>query len=496
MFLGPSVCSILGQLHVRTLCLGVRTSRMSTRRCRRRFSRLWSLLATSSLASTSAAQIKSDTVIDCFRYLENIAWKPVDVSPEVAAAEEVAASKRVGILRERCCSDMSNTDVRDSSVCFNPTYTREICCAEKGENPPSQDVHPSHAAPLDELIRQFLSFSSTEWGVLHEGLRPLFSLGSPKPVREISVPLRPLRGRDGKFSRWLNGSFLLRQDLRLECEHFGECLLFLFVRLFRRLMDAALLPLRDPWEVLSVDYDRRDYLHGAVLPMLVTHHRSWNAEGHELVLERLMVARFALAVRSDVTRAFPSGCLCLDWQDRVYGKLFDVLCSAGIDEIRYEGDGTQMRSEAIRGGQSFIVDIHKADRLVPAERYGFVVCFFVFEHLHNPWLAFEQLFRLVAPGGFVAWAAPHFSQVHSTRTTGDYWRFTPQGATMLATKAGFKVRRTWAPGHRELIAGYYFGMQAPYWSDEEIFREEPSPSWPLLVHLLLQRPTSSGEHGQ
>lgn len=467
---------------------------MFTHRCLHWCSPSLFLLAALTVAFTIAAKIRSSTVIDCFRYLEVDPWKPVDVTPEVAQAEKEAATKRTELLRERCCVDATNTDVGDSSFCFNPVYNREICCAQDRDETHKREVKPSHTTELDELIRRFLSFSSLEWGVLREGLISLFSLGAPKPVPELSVPLRPLRGRNGKVSNRLNGSFLLRQDLRLECEHFGECLQFLFVRLFQRLMDAGLLPLRDPWEVLSVDYDRRDYLHGAVLPMLVTHHRSWNVEGHELVLERLMVARFALAVRGDVTRAFPSGCLCLDWQPREYGKLFGALCAAGIDEIRYEGEGTRMRSEDIRGGQSFVVDLHKADHLVPPEQYGFVICFFVFEHLRDPWLAFEQLFRLVAPGGFVAWAAPHFSPVHSTTVTDDYWRFTPQGATMLATKAGFTVRRTWAPGHRELIAGYYLGMQAPYWNDEEIFREDPSPSWPLLVHLLLQRPLSPGRN--
>merc|ERR1711879_545618 len=112
----------------------------------------------------------------------------------------------------------------------------------------------------------------------------------------------------------------------------------------------------------------------------------------------------------------------------------------------------------------------------------------VFEHIRRPHVAMEQLFRLLAPGGYVTWGAPLFSEVHGSPD--DYFRYTPHGANALAVDAGFRVELMYAPGSLRELAGYHLGMTAPYWRKEDLLGDAGT-SWPLQVYMLLRKPGPS-----
>ena len=69
------------------------------------------------------------------------------------------------------------------------------------------------------------------------------------------------------------------------------------------------------------------------------------------------------------------------------------------DVLTYFGDGhAQLREHADNEKRDFFLDIHIADQVVPENSTGLVICSQVFEHLLKPWLAMQQLFRLLGPG--------------------------------------------------------------------------------------------------
>jgi len=149
--------------------------------------------------------------------------------------------------------------------------------------------------------------------------------------------------------------------------------------------------------------------------------------------------------------------------------------------------GAPQVAEGQAGSRRYLGDIHVADAVVPADSMGIVLCTQVFEHLRRPHIAMGQLFRAVAPGGFVVWSAPMFSELHGAPQ--DYFRYTLPGAAVLAEDAGFLVVSSWAPGGLRELAGYLLGMTAPYWDRAELLRESDA-HWPLQVYMLLQKPRS------
>jgi len=66
-------------------------------------------------------------------------------------------------------------------------------------------------------------------------------------------------------------------------------------------------------------------------------------------------------------------------------------------------------------------------------------CCSVLEHTRAPWTVFDELFRILRPGGRVILSVPFIFYLHGAPE--DYFRFTRHGVTMLAEKAGFQVER-------------------------------------------------------
>lgn len=65
-----------------------------------------------------------------------------------------------------------------------------------------------------------------------------------------------------------------------------------------------------------------------------------------------------------------------------------------------------------------------------------VLCSEVMEHLYKPWLAIEEMYRLLKDDGWVVITTLFSFPVHGYPD--DYWRFSPSCMTRLLEDAGFK----------------------------------------------------------
>lgn len=233
---------------------------------------------------------------------------------------------------------------------------------------------------------------------------------------------------------------------------------------------------------------RDDYLFGVQVKMRMDND-GWGPKGHEHTFERQQLAHFLRRVTNQVRPVdMPPERRCLEWDSGSYSRHYFRQHCDYIDVITYMGDGqATMRETADKSKRDYFVDIHIADAAIPANSTGIVVCTQIFEHLRNPPVAMQQLFRLLAPGGYLAWSAPLFSEVHGAPQ--DYWRFTPSGAQMLAEDAGFTVLDLYAPGNLQETAGYLLGLTAPYWKVDNVL-EDGASTWPLQVYMLLQKPAA------
>jgi SAM-dependent methyltransferase len=69
-----------------------------------------------------------------------------------------------------------------------------------------------------------------------------------------------------------------------------------------------------------------------------------------------------------------------------------------------------------------------------------VFCCSVLEHAVEPWEAFSEMWRILAPGGVAIVSLPFVYNLHDEPH--DYYRFTRYGIQYLATRAGFDVEMT------------------------------------------------------
>ena len=91
-----------------------------------------------------------------------------------------------------------------------------------------------------------------------------------------------------------------------------------------------------------------------------------------------------------------------------------------------------------RGGETatWVGDIEAMPH-VSAARYDTVFCQQVLEHTPHPGQVLHELHRVLKPGGRLLLGVPHLSRRHELPH--DYYRYTQEGLSKLATEAGFRV---------------------------------------------------------
>lgn len=85
-------------------------------------------------------------------------------------------------------------------------------------------------------------------------------------------------------------------------------------------------------------------------------------------------------------------------------------------------------------GADIIGDIHKMP--FPDNSQEAIICSAVLEHVENPFIAADEMYRTLKPGGYCYVFVPFLFYYHVPKTGEykDYWRFTEDGARYLFRK--------------------------------------------------------------
>lgn len=78
------------------------------------------------------------------------------------------------------------------------------------------------------------------------------------------------------------------------------------------------------------------------------------------------------------------------------------------------------------------------------EAFDSLFCHSVLEHTREPWQAFCEMWRVLAPGGVAIVSVPFVFYLHGQPH--DYYRFSKYGVAYLAERAGFQVAETVSNG--------------------------------------------------
>lgn len=120
------------------------------------------------------------------------------------------------------------------------------------------------------------------------------------------------------------------------------------------------------------------------------------------------------------------------------GLVLDAGCGRGSwrGMIQETAAGYESIDIARRGNASptWIGDITAMSQ-VPDARYDAIVCHQVLEHVRRPWLALNEFYRVLKPGGIVLVSVPHLNRRHELPH--DYFRFTQEGLSVLLEDAAF-----------------------------------------------------------
>jgi predicted SAM-dependent methyltransferase len=75
-----------------------------------------------------------------------------------------------------------------------------------------------------------------------------------------------------------------------------------------------------------------------------------------------------------------------------------------------------------------VVDAYKLDKYFDPESQDAVLCLHLYEHLAKPWLVMEQVYKVLAPRGYMFLSVPTLG-FPKHNYPGDYWRPTYQAVT-------------------------------------------------------------------
>lgn len=88
---------------------------------------------------------------------------------------------------------------------------------------------------------------------------------------------------------------------------------------------------------------------------------------------------------------------------------------------------------------------------LPDASVGNILCTQVLEHVPHPWLAIQEMYRVLRPNGLLLLTVPQMNELHEIPH--DYYRYTNYGLRQLLQEAGFEVRHLEQSGsYHSLIA--------------------------------------------
>jgi len=91
------------------------------------------------------------------------------------------------------------------------------------------------------------------------------------------------------------------------------------------------------------------------------------------------------------------------------------------------------------------------------DSFGSILCSEVLEHVRKPWVAFDEMYRVLKPDGWCIVTTLFSFPIHGFPD--DYWRFTPNGMWHLMNDAGFKNIEVQSAGDYDMVLVDHDGAQ-------------------------------------
>ena len=186
------------------------------------------------------------------------------------------------------------------------------------------------------------------------------------------------------------------------------------------------------------------------------------------------------------------GATCLEWGRRFMARQPRCSTSATWD-LRFRRGSASIDRQKRR----LVADLTRltSGDTVAWPQFDLIICNQVFEHVDDPFAAARSVALLLAPNGLLFFSAPFLEPFH--RMPGDFFRFTPDGAATIFTRAGLQIVERRKVGDALLTTGHLLGFGTADFEPAYIERELVRPftdgiqnrlrEWMFLESALIAR---------
>ena len=187
---------------------------------------------------------------------------------------------------------------------------------------------------------------------------------------------------------------------------------------------------------------------------------------------------------------------CLDWDGWYGGSVFGSVCGE-VDVIEFAKPFGPVAPRRLHwtGGtlteatRWYNADAHSMSRVLESGVYDLIIANSVFEHLHDPFTAMREVYKVLRPGGYLFWHTPFQFEEHGVPF--DFYRYTEAAARNLAERSGLQVELAAADGGYSAVLSNVLGLGAKFWSDGALNETRPNDGTPrhyLSTRMLAVKP--------
>ena len=131
-------------------------------------------------------------------------------------------------------------------------------------------------------------------------------------------------------------------------------------------------------------------------------------------------------------------------------------------------------------GVDIVGDVHDAS-ILDADTFDSIIIFNVLEHCYAPWVAVENIYKWLKPGGKCFAMVPSSIRIHATPK--DYWRPLPDGFVWIFRN--FSQHKLYVYGNPTTVIASYHGIAVEELTTEEL--DAFHPDYPVATCIVAEK---------
>ncbi|MBW4613769.1 MAG: class I SAM-dependent methyltransferase [Desmonostoc vinosum HA7617-LM4] len=169
-------------------------------------------------------------------------------------------------------------------------------------------------------------------------------------------------------------------------------------------------------------------------------------------------------------------------RSQVFGNLLEVGGTPKDKDFYQINSSTSSKILNLEAGLGvdIVGDVHDVSIIEP-ESFDSVISVNVLEHCYAPWIAVENIYTWLKPGGKCFITVPSAIRVHTT--PGDYWRFLPDGVGWIFKN--FSRQQLYVYGNPISVIASYHGIAAEELTIEEL--DVFHPDYPVVTCIVAEK---------